>query len=410
MPVIRRIKRWAYWVCVWCLKVVPVSNNKMVFTSFNGHYTDSPKYISQEIRKQNPNVRIVWLVKKAYWHNLPSDVEIADFDNAMQRLYHTATAKVLVDNTYAGKTVYLEKTGTWQRLRFLLRVWRGSKRGQKIYTTWHGTPLKRMGRHQIGSHMVDFKAPNMTMLLGNRYTKEIMQDIAFGKLPVQLLGTPRNDSLFCPEKQAQLKEKLGLPADKKVVLFAPTFRNDSDGIVDTNVGRSGLNQLNELPFDWLAQVLQQRFGGEWIFVCRFHYMVEAQVPWQQLQQKYPGQLFNGNLHEDMAQYLCCTDLLITDASSSMFDFMLTYKPCVLYFPDLEHYKTVERGFYREIESLPFPVATTPEDLLEAVGTMNEEAYRKAVEALIAEFGYVDDRDSAKRIAAYILRECNLQGE
>ena len=189
---------------------------------------------------------------------------------------------------------------------------------------------------------------------------------------------------------------------KKIILFAPTFRNDGNKLQDTNLQRSGLNQLKEMDFGRLFQALSHRFGGDWALVCRFHYHVEQQVNWEELNQKYPGRIINGNLHDDMAQYLACTELLLTDASSSMFDFALTGRPCLLFFPDLEHYATRERGFYTPIDQLPFPAAVDFPELLKKIQTFDAEEYTTKTKKMLENYGFTDDENSSARVANYIL--------
>ncbi len=384
-------------------RLAPIHPQRLVFTSFGGHYSDNPKYISQKIHELAPEKEIVWLVKNQYRDLLPDYVTAADIDNAAEATAYRGSARILVDNVYGEKCTQLDTNGASASLLFRLNSLLRNKRGQDVVTTWHGTPLKCMGRDQVGSHILKFSCPHTTMALGNRYTLDIMQHLTFDKINMELLGTPRNDLLFASQEQRdQIKARLGLPMDKRVLLFAPTFRSDSDGLHDKNVARSGLNQLQAMRPEELFRALTDRFGGDWVLVCRFHYHVEALVDWEALQDAYPGQIINGNLHDDMAEYLACTDLLLTDASSCMFDFALTKKPCLLLFPDLEYYKTRERGFYTPIEQLPFPTATDFDGLLDAVRTFDTAAYTDGVERMLNDYGYVDDADSSERIAKYIL--------
>ncbi|MBQ8447857.1 MAG: CDP-glycerol glycerophosphotransferase family protein, partial [Clostridia bacterium] len=265
--------------------------------------------------------------------------------------------------------------------------------------------LKRMGRDQLGNDVADFFCPNTTMVLGNRFTLDIMKHLTFGKIPMQLLGTPRNDILFSStENVRELKEKLGLPQDKKIILYAPTFRNDGKDTEGKNVLRSGINQINEIDFNGLFESLGKRFGGEWVFIGRFHYHVEQMVDWEALNKKYNGKIINGNAHDDMAEYLVCADVLLTDASSCMFDYALTRKPCLIYFPDLENYGSKERGFYIGVDELPFPVSKTGGELISAVDSFNGEKYLADVEKMFSDFGYADDENSSERVVKYILGE------
>ena len=386
------------------LRVLPTKKGRVLFVSFNGHYSDSPKAICEEIYKLNRTLQLVWLVEKSHMRDLPEYVKCIDISDDFARTYYKSTARVIIDNDNMGITLSSEKF--FDKICFKLLPHLLKKKNQKYYTTWHGTPLKRMGRDVDGSNIIDYNdCANTTMILGNQFAFDIMSNIMFGKVKAVLIGTPRNDILFkCEKKVVDLRKKIGLPLDKKIIMFAPTFRSDDGECKGRNVLRSGVNQLKEIDFTALFETLCEKFSGEWAIVCRFHYFVEKMVDWESLQREYPNQIINGNLNDDMAEYLACTDVLLTDASSSMFDFMLTKKPCFLFFPDLKRYRNIERGFYTPIESLPFSTAETFGKLIENIKGFDEKSYTENVEKLICEFGYVDDANSSERIAKYILNE------
>lgn len=403
------IIRGISFICKWLLiKILPIKERRVVFTSYLGQYTDSPKYISEQLHMQNEGLDIIWLVKSQNMDLLPDYVKGIDINN-FKAIWALGTAHIVVDNVYAQRSNELKKRDFTSVIIFKMLNFLKSKKQQRIFTTWHGTPVKCMSRDQHGNTLYDFWSNNITMILGNQYTANIMRQLTFGKVRIECLGSPRNDLLFEEEKRkiSSLKEKLRLPDGKKVILYAPTFRNDGPDTKDKNIMRSGLEQLQNIKFSDLFQLLLECFGGEWIFVCRFHYHVEAMVDWKSLQTAYPEQIMNGNLYGGMEEYLVCTDILLTDASSCMFDFSLTKRPCFLYFPDLAHYRDIERGFYRPLESLPFPVAETFGELMDNIKKFDIEAYQTAVQEMIRDFGYVDDRFSSERAAEFILKESGL---
>ncbi len=386
-------------------KIIPVKKSRLLFTSFTGHYSDSPKYISQKINELAPHLEQVWLVKKQYLKTMPPHIKAVDIDNLFKSFWYRSTAHILIDNVYGEKEVYFEQN-KMSRLRFCLLTFLNHKRRQQLFTTWHGTPLKKMGRDQIGKSISDFSCPNAAMLLGNQYTLDIMRHLTFGKIHMELLGTPRNDILFSSnDNKEKLREKLHLPRNKKIILFAPTFRSDdSNGIANRNIYRSGINQLRDIRFEDLFKTLSKKFGGDWVMVCRFHYHVESLVNWSELQEKYPNNIINGNACDDMAEYLACTDILLTDASSAMFDFAITKKPCFLFFPDVEHYQNAERGLYLDLAELPFKVTKTFSDLLKSITEFDETEYIPKTEVLLQRLGCVDDNRSSERIAEYIIEK------
>ena len=387
-------------------RVAKVERGLWVFTSFDGHYSDSPKYVSMALHEIKPDAKIVWLVNKKFLPLLPDYVLGVDIESD-EAEYYRGRAEIVVDNVYCGR-VYSRMSDTFldkvkERILYIL----DNKRSQRAYTTWHATPLKCIGRDQVGNTVYSFSCPGVTMFWGNQFTIDTMRHVTFDKLKMQLIGTPRNDILFSDEEKAfEMRKKLGLPIDKKIVMYAPTFRNDGRDVEGKNVLRSGINQMDEIDFDRLFAALSERFGGDWVFLCRFHYHVEKLVDWEGLNKRYEGRFINGNLHDDMAEYLLCTDLLITDASSSMFDYSVSgHKPCLLYFPDLENYQSKERGLYVDVTKLPYPLAVTFEELERNIRSFDEEKYKADVDALLQEFGFVDDAHSSERIVNYILGDC-----
>lgn len=386
-------------------KLKKVNRSRVVFTSFGGHYSDSPRYISEKIHELCPELELVWLVDEKYKSLVPSYAKAIDIKSDEARKYR-ASARAIVDNVY-GECEYTQiQGGAIACLRRRAFSWLKKKRSRRIFTTWHGTPLKRMGRDQVGAQIYGFSCPCTTMILGNKFTLDIMDKLTFNSLKMELLGCPRNDLLFASDEQKQkIKERLGLPLDKKIILFAPTFRTNGNNILDKSIERSGLDQINQIDFEVLFDSLSKKFGGDFAFVGRFHYHVEKAIDFDALGKKHQGKFINGNLNDDMAEYLSVCDVLLTDASSSMFDFALTKRPCFIFFPDLEYYKNSERGFYRDIDSLPFPCSTTFEGLCESISSFDKDSYEAGIDNLLLDFGFVDDKDSSERVAKYIISWC-----
>ena len=351
-------------------KLTPRKKDRYVFTSYEGHYNDNPRYISEAMQHLAPKKEIVWLVSRDRLSLLPEGVRGVEY-GTLKAAAVRGSATAIVDNVYGGRScwMYDERLSAKQKLICFLQ----KKKGQRVYTSFHATPLKHLGRDQIGNRICGLVCPETTMFLGNRFAADIMDHVTFGLIRTEVLGMPRNDPLFLPEEtRMKIRQKLGLPAARRILLYAPTFRNDGRDTEDKNVRRSGIEQLESMDPDRLFEALGNRFGGEWTMVCRFHYHVEDAVDWEKLEQTYPGRFLNGNLSDDMAEYLTCTDVLVTDASSSMFDFALTGRPCFLFFPDYEHYRDRERGFYTDPEQLPFPLCRTFDSLTEAIAGFREE--------------------------------------
>lgn len=395
-----------YWFRKIFMKSIPVKKNRIVFTSFNGHYSDGPKYICEEIYKLNPNAELIWLVDKKYKNKVPNYSKAVIYDS-LKALYYYSSANIIIDNVYGEKESYLTSKTFFAKLKYKILKFLNYKKNQYVYTTWHGMPIKKMGRDQINSTIYDFDCPNTTMILNENYTYNIMNRLCFEKIDMKVLGSPRNDILYKKDKEEinLIKRKLGLPIEKKIIMFAPTFR--SDGNFNNNVEKSGLNQLNEIDLDRLFNELNIKFGGDWVFVCRFHYHVEKMVNWDKLKEKYGDKIQNGNAFDDMMEYLVCTDILLSDISSALCDFFITEKPTFNLFPDYENYRDSERGLYIKIEELPFRINLRFNELIQSIQDFDSNSYVEKVQDFKKKCGYTNNIKSAKTIAEYILKERNM---
>ncbi len=381
-------------------KIAPIHRNRYVFTSFNGHYSDNTKAISIKLHEMAPLAEIVWLLNNDYNCDIPKYVKTVDI-NSLSSYWYRGTATAQIDNVYGFSAQFRNDNSIKAKIELLVLSYLTSKKKQPIFATMHGAALlKKIGRDQIGNTVMDMKCSNSYLLVNDDFTANVLKRVTFGKMFICSIGSPRNDVLFYQNND--IKGRIGLPGDKRIILYAPTFRNDGADVDGKNVYRSGLNQLSDINFDMLFQTLQEKFGGEWVMVCRFHYHVANMVNWDNLNSLYPGKFINGNEHDDMADYLVCADILLTDSSSSAFDFWHTKKPIFIYFPDIDNYRNKERGFYVDIEDLPFTVADKFTKLIDNIEEYNQLEYSQKVDEWIEKIGDKNDGYSSLRAVNFIL--------
>lgn len=385
-------------------KIAPQKKNRFVFTSFNGHYSDNTKYISIKLHEKYPDAEIIWLVLPQYNKDIPDYVKVIKY-SSLSSFWYRGTATAQFDNVYGFRAYFKVNNKIFTKIKIRIFEWLSNKRRQPIFATMHGTSFKKIGRAQIGNNVLGFSCPNTYLIVGDKFTEETLNYITFEQCTMKTIGWPRNDILFLDESKKN-RDLIGVPYNKRIILFAPTFRNDGIDTEDKNIERSGLNQLSEINFDILFNTLSTKFGGEWIMVCRFHYHVENLVDWDMLEKKYPGKFVNGNRYDDMALYLSCVDILLTDLSSCMFDFANTGKPCFLYFPDLVNYRDKERGFYYDIETLPFTLATNFDKLILNIKNFDERTYKQEVKQLLNRIGSGDDGKASEKFVDYVMEICD----
>ena len=394
-------------IAILFFRLAPIKKTCIVFTSFDGHYSDSPRFISEAMHELAPDIDIIWLTEKRYAEQLPQWITWIDI-HTLKADWTKGRAKALVDNVYCDRGYTAHDSGLLCTFKGKLFRILKNKRHQFAYSTWHGVPMKKMGRDQAGNDVTGFFCAPLTIILNNDYSAGIMRHLTYEMARIMCLGSPRNDILFRPELRDSIKKKLGLPDNKRIVLFAPTFRNDGKDVAQKNVFRSGIDQLKLMDFPLLFDSLSSKFGGEWTMVCRFHYHVADMVDWADLNDRYPGRFINGNVHDEMSEYLLCTDILISDASSCVFDFSITKKPVFLFFPDYDNYAGTERGFYISPNELPFPVSVEFDVLLENIRSFDNDSYQKRIAKMFDQLGDYDDGNASQRIAEYILKECGLR--
>ncbi len=375
-------------ICLWH-NILPIKKKVIMFSSFYGQYNDNPKAIERAVRKKCPFAKIVWVRSTKSKESFLADAEIVEMGSKEYYKY-SYRAQVVVDN-HMG----LRASAYWgdKGLKKLpAKIFSRKRRGQLCISTWHGTPLKKIAADVKKDTVFKKHYTNSDYVVaGCELTKRALESGFLHSIPVKMYGTPRNDVLLKPLWSiTEIKQKLGLPLDKKIILYAPTFRDD--------VMQSGVNQMAQLNFERLFANLHGKFGGDWCFVFRVHNMVLRQIDTEKISQKYGNRLINGNLGDDMADYLQCADVLISDYSGAIFDFALTKKPCFLFSPDREHYEKQERGFYIDYDQLPFPLAITPTELENKILKFDDQQYKENVEDFLNEIGNIEDGFAAERVA------------
>ncbi|WP_256869151.1 CDP-glycerol glycerophosphotransferase family protein, partial [Enterococcus thailandicus] len=214
--------------------------------------------------------------------------------------------------------------------------------------TWHGTPLKRLGLDiknvtmpgtDTNKYRENFKneAARWDYLISpNAYSTEIFRSAFAYEGEILEIGYPRNDILLLPdnsEKIKQIRKKLTIAENQKVILYAPTWR-------DNQFIKKGAYKFdNQFPF---TEILEQE--SDTIILTRLHYLVAEQFDPKQ----YGNRVIDVSSYEDISHLYLIADLLITDYSSVMFDFALTKKPMIFYMYDLDSYGQEIRGFYEGV--------------------------------------------------------------
>jgi CDP-glycerol glycerophosphotransferase len=272
--------------------------------------------------------------------------------------------------------------------------------GQLYVQTWHGTALKRIG----------FDIENPQFISGTAYFDHLARDVAQWDLAVSPSpfmtpimrhafryegeiaedGYPRNDLLRGPDATGAaeaVRTRLGLPAGKRVVLYAPTWR---DNQVYANGKRYRFDMRLDLEQAWKA------LGDDYVFLIRGHHQMADDAP----SGLRPDFALNVTAYPDIADLYLVSDVLLTDYSSAMFDFAVTGRPMLFFTYDLAEYRDKLRGFYFDFEAqAPGPLLPTSADVISALEGIDEVAvsYRDAYARFTEEFCPLDDGHAAARL-------------
>lgn len=367
-------------------KLIKPKKNQFFFKSFNGLYTDSPKAISEELHKNRPDAKIIWVIKcDKNRKDLPNYIKTVK-PNSLLYCFYKNRSRVIVDNG-AGDYFVIKKKHSLI-YRYLKNL------NQLNISTWHGFPLKKIGR-DIESIENPYVFSTSDILIANSlFEYKIFRKVFYPGTKIIMMGRPRNDILMAENiNKDAIKKELNLPQFKKVLLYAPTYREAGNKMFDLAGILKSIKNI--LP------LIENKFRGKFIIVLRVHHYMR----YDQKNLIDNVLVFDGNRHEDMSKYLLISDILITDYSSSMFDYCILRRPCFLFVPDWAIYKR-ERGTYFDLTELPFPFAYTENEFKKVIGDFNENVYRRNIEEFIIKVGIVRDYNASEKIVDLILKLIN----
>jgi len=349
---------------------LPIQSNWVLFESHMGkQYSDSPKYIYEELKKTHSHYKFIWSMENPNSVDLPGPVTKVK-RNSLKHYYYLVRSKFWIDN---------------QGIAHLAK-----KRKNQIYVqTWHGTPLKRMGYDQKQPLSndekrrlkVQTKAWNY-FISPNRYSTGIFRRAFRYNGEILETGYPRNDLLIQqPEDIIQkAKSYYQIPMGKQVILFAPTFRD-----WEPNSFQKTINDI---------QRLSKEIDENTIILLRLHYLLSSKIN----HLKLPENVINASTYQDVQELYLISDILITDYSSVMFDYALLKRPIILYCYDLEEYISRRGTYFDLIEKAPGPVCKSLDDVIIFLKQPNRlKEYNPVHEQFVQEFGSIEDGKAARKV-------------
>lgn len=357
-------------------KKTPVED-KVMFLTFQGDYTCNPKYIAEEMIRQNTDLKMVWDVKTSYpTSDYPMRLRFVSH-NTWDFYRELASSKVIIENTNIVERLRAYK----KKDQYLLQTWHGSLGIKRLDgDVVMGRSWRRLARKC--QKTVDF------LLSDSDFESEVFRTAYWGNVPAIMTGHARNDIFFLKDEDRlkRIRRKvyrfLKLEEDKKIFLFAPTHRDDVD------------ESYQPLDYEMIKGALEERFGGEWQIVIRMHNRLKKESKlWLNT---LPPYVSDATYYEDMQELLAVTDAGVTDYSSWIFDFVLSGRPGFIVELGLEDFSN-SRGFYYPIETTPFPIAKDSAELAKNIRAFDSEKYARDTGVFLAARGCMEDGRASERI-------------
>ncbi len=360
-----------------------MSGLPIVFASWSGRYSDSPRAIAEELQRRGIPVVQHWLIDPEVAGPVPDEVSVTAPEGpdteALLESAHLIVSNDVLAHAFAKSphTHYLQ--------------------------TWHGTPLKRIAHDVERPRFKEARnyetwlprdvARWDTLLSPNRFSTEVLRRAFRFEGEVIETGYPRNDVLSSPERdaiRARVRDELGIGEGVRAVLYAPTWR-DADPFT--------------LHLDLAA--LHRELGDECLVLLRVHWQVAATARVDAM-----PNVIEVSGHQDINELYLAADVLLTDYSSAMFDFAITGKPVLFFVYDLARYRDDIRGFYFDFENeAPGPLLATNEEVIAALRDLDAVVDRHAdgFAAFRERFCHLEDGHASQRVVDALLARAGATG-
>lgn len=366
--------------------IVPIDERLILFESGIGkQYSDSPRMIYEKILEEELDYKKVWV------YNGPIRF-IDEKTKVIKRLspqyyYYLLRAKYWVNNQ--NFPTYITK-----------------RRGTIYLQTWHGTPLKKMlfdldkvyGRKDDYIERVGKSIKNWDYLISpSKYASNAFRSAFRFSGEMLEVGYPRNDIFYSDQRSKFVNEtlnRLHLPKDKKVILYAPTFRDHE------SIGSNHF--VFQLKLD--LEKMKEKLGDEYVLLLRMHVVIKNSMS---IDEELSDFVFDVSNYSDIQELLLITDVLITDYSSIMFDFANTKRPMLFYTYDLEQYRDDIRGFYMNFEKeAPGPLLFNTDEVIDKLIKLDEvkASYKEKYATFYQKYCSLEDGKASERVVNEIFKK------
>lgn len=374
-----------------------VDEKIIIFSCYNGKsYTCSPRALYEYIVTSDKykDYKLIWCFKEPEKYKFLED--------------NKNTIIVKVGSKEYKKYLHISK---YWIFNFKIADYIKPTKNQVFVQCWHGTPLKRLGcdlQHFDNSlntiegmkKRYKVEAEKFSYFISpSKYASEKfisawnLKEIGKENIIIEK-GYPRNDFLYNYNEEdiTEIKKKvLGENINKKIILYAPTYR--------ANQHETGVGYVYKEEVDF--EKMRKQLGKDYVILFRPHYFIANVFDFD----KYKGFVYDVSDIDDINSLYIISDMLITDYSSVFFDYANLKRPIIFYMYDLEYYRDKANGFYFDIEKeLPGPIVKTDDELIEEIKKASTDfKYSGKYEAFNKKFNYLDDGQASKRVIEEIIK-------
>ena len=399
-----KLNSLSFYLC----RIFPIDKKLISVCTFEGKggFGCNPKYLVRSLHEMNENLRFVWFVNKNAWDKQFPDYIKKVPNTLWSRAYWLSRSKVWIDN-------YRKPYGTVKR------------RGQYYVNTNHYTlGIKTVGlwRGAGFSRMAYIVSKNDSDMIDDLITDSIFCDLATPKGLIYeghclKTGAPRCDVLYGDRSQIMhdYRKKNGLPADAKILLFAPTFR---EGARDGK--RFVYSEEWTVDFKRLLNNLEKKFAATWYICFRVHPQLAAAFN----DYKNPdieGRILNESDADDLYELMAAMDAYMTDYSSACFEAGFAKLPVFIYADDIAKYQHDRGSLYWNMATdphnnvrsnadilkgvdwkFPFSIATNNDELENNILAFDKDAYNAELDTFHEEIGLVFNGNASEQVARVVV--------
>ena len=364
------------WLILHVFYVLPMNERRIYFSSFLGRqFSCNPKYLYLFLLAHNRgNYSFVWEFEDISKAALVPEAKVVKA-KTLKAIILCMTSKYLVFNAELPWYIPLRKSQVY------LQTWHGGGAYKKLGVD-AGWGRRSDLEQKLCSRQVSYYVSSC---------RKLTEVLAVSKcVPAEKFlssGQPRDAFLLAAgrdNKKAEIRQKLGIDNCCKVILYAPSYRGKP------GFGKEEKVLCEKLDYKSLKETLANKFGGTWKVLYRAHYYASSGL------EDNDSDIKDVSRYDDMQELLLISDMLITDFSSSMWDFSLMYKPCFLYAPDIDTYD-IKRGFYTSPCSWPFPLAKSNQELAANIQSFDEKKYIADVNRHFVDLGSYENKDACEKI-------------